>query len=225
VRWWASVALGALLCGALIHFRPGTFRWVLLGLAVAYGAGSALTPLQLAAGTAIGLIAVGIVGLIVMTIGPDLVTLAIAFFWLSAVGRAIVLIQQPSPWFKWNGVAAIALALLVGCGGILLACKISPINCTGRLRERLGTDHRWPRCWTGVGLHDAAAHPIAGAHSIWELVLHVTAWTRVVACRLAGENADKPEEGDFPEVLEATAEAWDAAKRAWRAPNRNCSHA
>src|SRR5882724_10010255 len=65
---------------------------------------------------------------------------------------------------------------------------------------------------TGVGLHDAAAHPIAGAHSIWELVLHVTAWTRVVACRLAGENADQPEEGDFPEVLEATAEAWDAAK-------------
>ena len=51
-----------------------------------------------------------------MTIGPDLVTLAIAFFWLSAVGRAIVLIQQPSPWFKWNGVAAVALALLVGCG-------------------------------------------------------------------------------------------------------------
>ena len=87
-----------------------------MGLAVAYGAGSALTPLQLLAGTATGLAAVGIVGLIVMTIGPDLVTLAIAFFWLAIAGRAIVLIQQPSPWFKWNGVVAIVFALLVGCG-------------------------------------------------------------------------------------------------------------
>ena len=28
----------------------------------------------------------------------------------------------------------------------------------------------------GVSAEDAAAHPIAGAHSIWEIVLHLTGW-------------------------------------------------
>jgi hypothetical protein len=45
----------------------------------------------------------------------------------------------------------------------------------------------------GVTARDAAAHPIAGAHSIWELALHLTAWTDEVARRLGGAAPSEPE--------------------------------
>lgn len=61
----------------------------------------------------------------------------------------------------------------------------------------------------------AAAHPVEGAHSIWELVLHLTAWTREVARRLAGGVPATPEEGDWPAVPQlASEDAWRAARLA-----------
>ncbi len=39
----------------------------------------------------------------------------------------------------------------------------------------------------GMPARDAAAHVVPGAHSIWELVLHMTGWTREVQARLDGE--------------------------------------
>ena len=40
----------------------------------------------------------------------------------------------------------------------------------------------------------AAGKPIPGVHSIWELVLHIIAWERVVVRRLSGEAiVDLPE--------------------------------
>jgi hypothetical protein len=44
----------------------------------------------------------------------------------------------------------------------------------------------------------AAARPLPGRHSIWELVLHLTAWTREVERRLDGSAPDVPAEGDWP---------------------------
>ncbi len=37
---------------------------------------------------------------------------------------------------------------------------------------------------TGLSATDAAAHVMPGAHSIWELVVHMTGWTREVLARL-----------------------------------------
>ena len=51
-----------------------------------------------------------------------------------------------------------------------------------------------------VSASDAAAHPVAGAHSIWELVLHLTAWTAEVTRRLGGRAPSDPEAGDWPAV-------------------------
>ena len=39
----------------------------------------------------------------------------------------------------------------------------------------------------GVGAADAHARPIAGAHGIWELVLHLSATYRLVLRRLRGD--------------------------------------
>jgi uncharacterized damage-inducible protein DinB len=66
----------------------------------------------------------------------------------------------------------------------------------------------------GVTAEQAAARPLAGAHTIWELVLHMTGWMREVRRRLAGGEPGEPEEGDWPAVPAATAEAWDATRRA-----------
>ena len=52
---------------------------------------------------------------------------------------------------------------------------------------------------TGIDHQQAAARPLAGAHTIWELVLHITAWKNEVRQRLDGAPAGEPIEGDWPE--------------------------
>lgn len=52
----------------------------------------------------------------------------------------------------------------------------------------------------GMTAEQAAARPIAGAHNTWELVLHLTSWTREVARRLRDGVARDPEDGDWPPV-------------------------
>jgi uncharacterized damage-inducible protein DinB len=63
----------------------------------------------------------------------------------------------------------------------------------------------------GIVAAQAARKPIAGAHSIWELVLHVTGWKREVARRLGGAPAGEPASGDWPPVGDATDARWQAA--------------
>lgn len=47
----------------------------------------------------------------------------------------------------------------------------------------------------GVSAEDAAAHPIPGAHSIWEILLHLTGGYDLVLRRVRGERAQlSPEE-------------------------------
>jgi heme-degrading monooxygenase HmoA/uncharacterized damage-inducible protein DinB len=65
----------------------------------------------------------------------------------------------------------------------------------------------------GVTAEAASARPLAGAHSIWELVLHVTGWTGVFRRRLEGTAVEEPEAGDFPAPPKATAAAWEEARR------------
>ncbi|MFB3907314.1 MAG: DinB family protein [Candidatus Eisenbacteria bacterium] len=64
----------------------------------------------------------------------------------------------------------------------------------------------------GVDFAAAAARPIAGAHTIWELVLHLTAWTAEARRRVEGGEPAVPAEGDWPPMPEDLgASAWSAA--------------
>jgi uncharacterized damage-inducible protein DinB len=63
----------------------------------------------------------------------------------------------------------------------------------------------------GVTADQAANKPIAAGHSIWELVLHITAWKGEVRRRLSGAPAGEPEEGDWPAAGKPTEEAWTQA--------------
>jgi len=57
----------------------------------------------------------------------------------------------------------------------------------------------------------AAARPIADAHSIWELVLHMTSWADIARRRLAGEVVEVTPAEDWPPVGATTAAAWSDA--------------
>ncbi|HUF28676.1 MAG TPA: DinB family protein [Gemmatimonadaceae bacterium] len=64
----------------------------------------------------------------------------------------------------------------------------------------------------GVSPDAAAAHPVPGAHSIWELVLHMTVWAEIAGQRLAGlATKSPPPERDFPPAPAPTGDAWRAA--------------
>ncbi|MDZ4805906.1 MAG: DinB family protein [Candidatus Eisenbacteria bacterium] len=65
----------------------------------------------------------------------------------------------------------------------------------------------------GIDAAEAAARPIEEAHTIWELVLHMTGWTREVARRVDGGKAGEPEAGDWPDVTDLSKSAWQAARR------------
>lgn len=71
--------------------------------------------------------------------------------------------------------------------------------------------------WHGPALREAladvtaeraAARPVAGAHSIWEIVRHVAAWHGAVRRRLEGEPAQLPAEGDWPPVTDTSEAGW-----------------
>jgi len=58
----------------------------------------------------------------------------------------------------------------------------------------------------------AAGRPLPNAHSIWEIVLHIATWERVVRRRLQGEAvADLPTEEDWPPVRDSSEAAWRRA--------------
>jgi uncharacterized damage-inducible protein DinB len=64
----------------------------------------------------------------------------------------------------------------------------------------------------GIDADVAARRSIPQAHTIWEIVLHMTAWTREVASRVRGAAAKSPPE-DWPAARFGGGEpAWKAAK-------------
>jgi uncharacterized damage-inducible protein DinB len=65
----------------------------------------------------------------------------------------------------------------------------------------------------GVTAEQAAAHPVAGAHSIWELVLHIEAWERACKRRLKGDRAQLSTEEDWAIVSDHGEAAWEKAKQ------------
>jgi uncharacterized damage-inducible protein DinB len=63
-----------------------------------------------------------------------------------------------------------------------------------------------------VDANTAAAHPLPGTHSIWELVLHIAAWDDAVNRRIAGGKAVQLKGAEnFPQVKDKSRAAWRKA--------------
>ncbi len=60
----------------------------------------------------------------------------------------------------------------------------------------------------GVGAEQASAHPIEGAHSIFEIVLHLGGTYRLVLRRLKGDGAQLTPTEDWPSVASASPSSW-----------------
>ena len=61
----------------------------------------------------------------------------------------------------------------------------------------------------GVNAQQAAAHPVAGAHSIWELALHIQTWERVGRRRIQEfVPIEVSDEEDWPAVNDTSEAAW-----------------
>ncbi len=71
----------------------------------------------------------------------------------------------------------------------------------------------------GVTAEEAAQHPIPGAHSIWELVLHLAGTYSLILRRLNGDATDLSPEEDWPTVEAPTAANWTAAVNVLRSLN------
>jgi len=63
----------------------------------------------------------------------------------------------------------------------------------------------------GVTASQASARPIASAHSIWEIVLHIAAWEDIVRRRLGAEKLQVTPEMDWPPVKDSSAASWAKA--------------
>ena len=60
----------------------------------------------------------------------------------------------------------------------------------------------------GVDAERAARRPLSGVHSIWEIVLHVSAWKDALCRRLEGTAIELAGEEDWPPVRAAGKAAW-----------------
>ena len=64
----------------------------------------------------------------------------------------------------------------------------------------------------GVTWQTAARRPIPGAHTIWELVLHIAVWMSVATRRLEGADIPTlPPDQDWPAAPEPSESGWQAA--------------
>jgi uncharacterized damage-inducible protein DinB len=72
----------------------------------------------------------------------------------------------------------------------------------------------------GVSVEQAQARPLAGIHSIWELVLHLCAGYRLVLRRLEGDGSPLTPAEDWPAAPAPTAENWQATVEELRSLNK-----
>jgi uncharacterized damage-inducible protein DinB len=98
-------------------------------------------------------------------------------------------------------------------------CRIARMSERKRLLDmlrRLHSGDAWHgpsvrESLAGVDRHLAAARPTRGAHTIWELVLHIAAWRDEVRERIGGKRPGAPTQGDWQEVTDTSEAAWKAA--------------
>lgn len=64
-----------------------------------------------------------------------------------------------------------------------------------------------------VTAEQAAAHPILGAHSIWELTQHIRAWESACLRRLNGDPAQLPDQEDWVPLDDFSEASWEKTKQ------------
>ena len=89
--------------------------------------------------------------------------------------------------------------------------------------------------WHGPAIRDllvdvtaeqAFSRPLAAAHSIWELLLHIEAWEIVALEAMKGTPMPHlPPEQDFPAIADSSSAAWDAIQNSLFGTHADLVHA
>lgn len=66
----------------------------------------------------------------------------------------------------------------------------------------------------GLSAAQASSRPIKNAHTVWEIVLHLTAWATEVEGRLGRDARPLIGQEDWPPVTGSDQESWESAKAA-----------
>lgn len=69
----------------------------------------------------------------------------------------------------------------------------------------------WQEILTDVTAATAAMRPVPSAHSIFELLGHVSTWNEVVRLRLEGHSPNVTDQENFPETERLDETSWNAA--------------
>ncbi len=96
--------------------------------------------------------------------------------------------------------------------------------------HRAYTGHAWHgpalrQLLRGVSARQAAARPLRRAHTIWELVLHVTAWKGAVLRRMQGKALSLSPAQNFPPMPKATPANWNSTLAALQAAQEELQRA
>ena len=62
-----------------------------------------------------------------------------------------------------------------------------------------------------VPAKNAATKPVPDAHSIWEILLHISAWDDVIIRRAHGDTVKLSDAENFPAIADSSRAAWQAA--------------
>ena len=95
-----------------------------------------------------------------------------------------------------------------------------------KLWDESWTDGTWFGSWSkameGVDADQASWKPVAGTHSIWQIVNHVCFWREYTVRKLGGETIDatEVERHNFEEPAVKTAAAWAATRERLEASHR-----
>jgi uncharacterized damage-inducible protein DinB len=62
-----------------------------------------------------------------------------------------------------------------------------------------------------LAAEEAMQRPLPKAHSIWEIVVHITSWSNIALRRINGGQVEPYEDEDWPPVHDFTEEKWQQA--------------
>ncbi|HSB17281.1 MAG TPA: hypothetical protein VLE22_22715, partial [Bryobacteraceae bacterium] len=121
-----QVCLFAIAIAATARYFPGWKRYgPVAALALLYASGRAQSPLQFIYFSVTAAAGILVIEALVRLCAADLLTFGVALFWLHTIGPAVTLSEQPAAFLRWNGVACVALAVVLG---IVVARKFPSVR-------------------------------------------------------------------------------------------------
>ena len=124
-----AVCVAVIAVCAAVRLLGWRNRILIVGLAgVCFATGRAQTVPQWLFSFAIVIAAAGLITLIARTCAMDVITFAVALFWIEAAGPLVELIEQPAPLLRWTGIGAAIVAAGLGMWAVRFSVDSRPVS-------------------------------------------------------------------------------------------------